>query len=184
MQASGEAGASADAAADDMVRLGVIARPHGVRGEVRVHPYNQESELLNEVRTVHLVNEDGSSRRARLKRVRRAPKVWLAKFEGVNSIEEAEPLRGVYVALPRDRLPALDEGEFYLRDTVGMAVVRDGERLGEVIEVMLYPSIECLRVAFDDGVREVPAMRPWLKRVDTEAREVRVGDLSDLPVES
>lgn len=163
--------------------LGAVTRPHGVRGELRVHAFNADSELIAELDVLHLRDKTGALTAHRVLAARRAPKTWLVALEGVTTVEAAEALREREVCVPRDQMPAPAADEFYLRDAVGLPVKRAGEIVGEVLEIMLYPSMECFRCRFADGVREVPVMRPWVEGVDIEAGEVRVGDLDDLPVE-
>lgn len=180
---SGERDRSAPDGSDQWVALGAISRPHGVRGELRVHLFNADSELLATRTRVHLRDAAGKVTAHEVRSSRRAPKTWLLALEGITTPEAAELLRDHEVCIPRDEMPAPDEDEFYLRDAVGLPVVRAGEKVGEVLEVMLYPSMECFRCRFADGIREVPVMRPWVEGVDIEAGEVRVGDLDDLPLE-
>jgi len=165
------------------VSLGAISRPHGVRGELRVHLFNADSELLTTLPRVHLRDPQGQVTAFGVRSARRAPKTWLLALDGITTPEAAEALRDHEVCISRDEMPPPAEDEFYLRDAVGLPVVQHGERVGEVLEVMLYPSMECLRCRFADGIREVPVMRPWVEGVDIEAGEVRVGDLDDLPLE-
>lgn len=174
----------ASAAPDsEWVALGVVTRPHGVRGELRVHAFNADSELLASLRTVHLRDAAGALREYKVRSARRAPKTWLMFLAGIDTVEAAETLRDQELCIAREHMPPPDPDEFYLRDAIGLPVKRAGEIVGEVLEVMLYPSMECFRCRFEDGIREVPVMRPWVEGVDVEAGEVRVGDLDDLPVE-
>jgi 16S rRNA processing protein RimM len=172
-----------DVSEQEWVSLGAISRPHGVRGELRVHLFNADSELLTTLSRVHLRDAQGKVTAFAVRSARRAPKTWLLALDGITTPEAAEALRDHEVCISRDEMPAPAEDEFYLRDAVGLPVVRGGEKVGEVLEVMLYPSMECLRCRFADGIREVPVMRPWVEGVDIEAGEVRVGDLDDLPLE-
>lgn len=167
----------------EWVALGVITRPHGVRGEVRVHAFNADSDLLSQLSHVQLRNPAGQLHGHRVRSARRAPKTWLLALDGVATVEAAEQLRNHEVCIARADMPPPDEDEFYLRDAVGLPVTRGGEAIGVVLDIMLYPSMECFRCRFADGIREVPVMRPWVEGVDVEAGEVRVGDLDDLPVE-
>ena len=172
---------------DEWVALGAITRPHGVRGDARIHPFNEASKLLGKVPEVALRDERGALEVRKISRARRAPKVWIVHLDGCHGPEDVDALRKREVCVKRSQMPALRDDEFYLRDAVGLRVVRTTEEgdedLGEVVQVMFYPTMECLRCRFSDGVRELPIVRPWVERVDIEAGVVRVGDLSDLPLE-
>ena len=82
----------------------------------------------------------------------------------------------------RNTLPPLAEDEFYLLDLEGLALERDGERVGEVARVLEYPASVCLEVRFPDGVREIPILEPWVQGIDVEAGVIELGPWDDLPV--
>lgn len=164
------------------IAFGVVTRPHGVRGEVRVHPYNPDSELLLQVDRVWLLAEGAEPRQVVVERARRGPHAVLVQLEGVRGREQAEALRGTVLGIDRDVLPPTGEDEWYVVDLVG-SVVRDaqGTMLGEVVDVISYPSVDCLKVRAPDGDREVPMVEPWIQRVDPEAGEVRVSGFDQMP---
>ena len=61
---------------------------------------------------------------------------FIVRFDGVADRNAAEALRNVKLYVERDRLPAAEDGEFYLADLIGLAAVTpQGEPLGEVIAV-------------------------------------------------
>ena len=176
--------AAPDLIALDLIALGVVARPHGVRGELRVHPYNPESTLLLTEPLLWLRERGGLTREATVEHARPGPKgaVLLTLVEVVDR-EEAERLRGAELCVPRAHLPKLAEGEWYQADLVGLrAVSAAGDVLGEVVEVVEYPTVCCLRVRCEDGDREVPLVEPWVGEVDVEGGRVVVTGLADLPM--
>lgn len=163
-----------------LVALGAIGRPHGVRGEVRVHRFNTESTLLLETSTVWLCR-DGEVREQRIERARLHGEHVLLVLEGVRGREGAEALRGYEVCVPREALPEPDEDEVYHADLIGLsAVLADGTRAGEVVDVLSYPSADCLLVRGEDADREVPVLPPYVASIDLDARVVVVAHLEDL----
>jgi 16S rRNA processing protein RimM len=105
-------------------------------------------------------------------------------LEGIDGREAAEGLRGVELAVPRAELPEPTEGEWYFVDLIGLrAVDARGEAVGEVIDVVSYPSIDCLVVRMADGIREVPVVEPWLVAIDVDGGRVTVGDIADFPIQ-
>ncbi|HJL15822.1 MAG TPA: ribosome maturation factor RimM [Sandaracinaceae bacterium LLY-WYZ-13_1] len=169
--------------AERLVPLGAVTRPHGVRGEVRVHRFNPDSTLLLERDTVWLRTDDAPARPMRIERARLHGELILLTFEGVRGREAAEALRGQQVCVPRAELPEPDEDEHYHVDLIGLAAVDpDGRALGEVADVLRYPSVDCLAVDADDGRREVPFVEPYVVEVDLEAERVVIAHLEDLDV--
>ncbi|MEM8608971.1 MAG: ribosome maturation factor RimM [Myxococcota bacterium] len=172
---------------DDTVRwveLGVIARPHGVTGELRIHVYNPESSLLEQLQEVFVLSEDDEPPSlVEVLGTRRAPKSLLMRLRDVETREDADALRGFRLAVPRAALPDLEEGEYYHADLIGLAAYTGDTRVGEVVEVLDYPSVDCLRLRTDAGFLEVPMLPPWFDRVDIEAGKVHLKTLEDIPVQ-
>lgn len=168
---------------DPLVALGVVARPHGLRGELRVHPFNKDSDLILHQKHIVLCKDGAESPREVL-HARRANKVVLMLLSGCDNCDAANELRGHEVRVPRSAFPEPDPNEFYLVDLEGLRVVdTEGEVVGTVSQVMEYPSIECIRIDCSDGFREVPLLSPWLVEVCLDDGEIVVGDLSDIPVD-
>lgn len=167
---------------DALVPVGVISRPHGVRGALRVHPYNAESEVFGKRLEALWLQApgDAEARRVELSSCRRAAKYAIVELAGVSGREAADALRGHEVSVPRSLLPDLDDDEFYFADLAGRPVLRAGESVGEVLRVLRYPSVDCLEVRSPDGVREVPLLEPWVAELSEDA--VVVGPWDDLPV--
>jgi 16S rRNA processing protein RimM len=88
----------------------------------------------------------------------------------------AEALRGQSLYVPRDRLPATGEDEYYHEDLVGLAATAaDGRELGKVVAVLNYGAGDILEIATGDGGSElVPFTRAAVPTVDLAARTVEV----------
>ncbi|MCA9605889.1 MAG: 16S rRNA processing protein RimM [Myxococcales bacterium] len=167
---------------DPWVALGAIARPHGVRGEVRVFRYNPESTLLLDQSRVWLA-EGGEHRPIRVLAARIHGDMVLLTLQGVGDRDAAEALRGVEVCVGRDALPPPEEDEVYHVDLVGLNVVDEtGSPVGSVSDVIRYPSVDCLVVEGEDGVREIPLLDPYVVEVRLEEKRVVVANLEDLDV--
>ncbi len=166
------------------IELGVIARPHGVAGEVRVHVYNPGSTLLEGLSEVFVRAEEGEAPSlVEVIGTRRGPKALLVRFAGVESREDAEALRGFTLCVPREALPELEEGEYYHADLIGLEAYEDGRSVGKVVAVLDYPSVECLKLKTDEGFLEVPMLPEWLDRLDIENGKVHLKGLDDIPVQ-
>jgi 16S rRNA processing protein RimM len=159
-----------------------IARPHGVRGELRLSVYNLESGLLSTRPPVKLRLPDGTERDATFSSVRAANKGLLAKLAGVDGRDAAEALRGAVVCVPRDAFPPPDDDEFYACDLEGArAVMASGEAIGRVSGVTSYPTCDVLVVVREDGAKlEVPLTDAYVASVDPAAGEVRLVTIDGL----
>ena len=171
---------------DDYIAIGGITKPHGLRGEMRVHAFNLESPLWTKLKHVQLVHADGRREPRTVLRSKRAHKYVVVCLEGVESIEAVDALRKVEIHVLRSEFPEAAQEEYYYADLPGMRVVdEEGTALGQVLQVLEYPAVDCIEVRGDSGgVREVPLTRPWLRDIDSTAKRVVVRDWDDLPVRS
>jgi 16S rRNA processing protein RimM len=159
------------------VPLAEVARPHGVRGELRLRLYNADSDLLLDLDEVLLRPAEGSEVLLRVEGARRANDAILMKLVSVDDRDRADELRGAAVCARRADFPPLEEGEFYACDVAGArVVVEGGDELGTVAELRTYPTVDVLVVTATDGGRawEVPLVDSVVLRVDVEAKLVTV----------
>lgn len=158
-----------------------MVRPHGVRGDLGVKLYNPESRVLLEHDVVWLCGPEGA-RSVGVTHARPYREGLLMRFAGHEVRDEAEALRGQEVALPREVLPSPDPDEYYHVDLIGLRVFEDDTDVGEVEDVLAYPTVDVLCVRSSDGVREIPMIEPYLAEVDLEAGHVTVRHLNDIPL--
>jgi 16S rRNA processing protein RimM len=98
----------------------------------------------------------------------------LVKFQGVDTREAAEGLRGALYVTP-DALRELDESEFWEHDLLGCAVTTvDGAVAGEVTALIPGVAQDLLEVQTPSGPRYVPAVKELIVSVDLDARRVVV----------
>ncbi len=164
-----------------LVEIGRLTRPHGVRGEVRVHLHNAESETLDSVREVTLVRKGATLGVYAVTSLRHADKAVLLRLRGVEDRDRAEALRGSSVCVPRSALPALAPGEYYLGDLVGARVVGPSGDVGVVVSVNVHPSVDSVVIRTETGdLVEQALADPWILRVDTEAGVLELASLDGL----
>jgi 16S rRNA processing protein RimM len=97
---------------------------------------------------------------------------FLVKFEGVDSREEAELVKGT-LYVPADKARDLDDGEYWERDVVGCSVVTaDGTTVGTVTEVIPGPAQDLLEIDTARGPRLIPFVAEIVTEVDPGERRV------------
>ncbi len=164
------------------VPVAEVARPHGVRGEVRLQVYNLGSDLLLARPPVRLRLPDGSEREVKIRSARAVNKGILVELEGVSDRDAAEALRGAEVCVRRDLFPAEEEGEFYACDLEGArAVLASGEEVGRVTAVQSYPTCDVLLIDRGPaGPLEVPLVDAYVASVDPERAIVELVTIEGL----
>lgn len=131
---------------DKPVTLAAVTGAHGVAGEVRLKLFGEGFEALKP----HKSFNEG---KLTLTKVRSDNKGGaIARFAEVAGRNEAEALRGTVLTVPRSALPALDEGEFYYSDLLGLPVVTDaGDEVGTVCAVENFGATEIVEIEKPDG---------------------------------
>jgi 16S rRNA processing protein RimM len=162
----------------DPVLLARLLRPQGRHGELLAEILTDFPERFAERRHVLLLGTlAGEPRPMELERHWLHKGGVVLKFKGVNSINEAEPLRGAHVAVPAEERVALEDA-FYIGDLIDCRLVDEAGdtavAIGRIVDVQREPvSADLLVVASSDG-REllVPFAKAYLVRVDVAAGEV------------
>lgn len=113
-----------------MICLGVLTRPHGIKGEFCMDLYADSPSLLSGPLTMK--KPDGAEMPCTAAGFRPHKQGWLVSIRGVNDRTQAEGLIGSTLWLPRRCLPALNENEAYIADLLGRPVaLPDGTVLGK-----------------------------------------------------
>jgi 16S rRNA processing protein RimM len=161
-----------------MIRVGVVARPHGVRGAIAVTLDDPSSTTLHHVDHVFLgaSEDDAAARRIAVRRGGTGRKGQaLLELEGVGSFEAADGLRGLWVMVERGQLPPLGAGEYLQRDLLGLrAVDAAGAELGAVAEIVDTASVPILVVRGEGAERYVPFTEDHVLAVDVPGGTIRV----------
>jgi 16S rRNA processing protein RimM len=154
--------------------IGRITAPHGVRGEVRVHPETDFPERFASVKDVYVIRGERVDP-AVVVGCRPHGAVLLMRFEGVATLDDAERLRGASIAIPRADAVPLGPDAYYVHEILGMRVVTEaGRALGVIAEVLRAPANDVYVVRGERGEVLVPALRAVVRRVDRGAREMVV----------
>jgi len=153
--------------------MGRIAAPYGIKGWIKVQPFS-DSPLGLLQNAVWQVGQEGNWQQQVIASARKHGASVLAKFEGIESREEAAALRGLQVAISRDDFPVPASGEYYWADLIGLKVVNDaGVALGTVSRLFETGANDVMVV---DGERErlVPFIEPVIRQVDITGGVIKV----------
>jgi len=167
--------------ADGFVVLGTIVRPHGLKGEVKVDLACAGVERLTSCKNLKLVKHGKELMKVTVIRgFTHNDGDAVVRFKEVQSPEEAETLRGVYVAVLSEDRGELPEDQYYMDDLMGLSVeTLEGRKMGVIDEIMEGPANSVLVIKKDGREFLVPALKSMIRKVDLKAKLVLV----DLPEE-
>ncbi len=172
---------SKERAGERYVALAEVARPHGVRGELRLKVHNPDSRVLLDRPAIRLVTADGAVREARFEAVREVPGALLARLAGVADRDGAEQLRGAQVEVSRSLLSPAEDDEYYCCDLEGCDVICGGEPIGRVEHVASYPTCDALVVLRKGKARlEVPLVPRYIESIDVAGGRIEVSAIAEL----
>jgi 16S rRNA processing protein RimM len=154
------------------ILLGIVGRPHGVRGHVHVHSYAANPADLAAYGMLH----DGAGRRFSLRWVADGI-AELTRHDGATATPitdraVAASLTNTRLYIDRGALPPPEPDEFYLADLVGLAArLPDGSPVGEVLALHDYGAGAFVEISGRDGAAAVllPFTREAVPAVDLAA---------------
>src|SRR6187401_1317302 len=117
---------------DDMVLVGRIARPHGLKGDVVVNPETDFAEERFAPGATLWTRSDRGDEQLVVASSRMQGARPVVGVEGFGCIEDAERLAGLDLRVPEAALRQLAEGTYYRHQLIGCVVETvSGERVGE-----------------------------------------------------
>lgn len=153
----------------ELMSVGQITKPHGVRGEVKVFSLTDSLERFRELDRVYIDDKEVKITSVKLQKDRA-----ILKIEGIDSIEEADLYRNKYLQVKREDAIKLPEGSYYVADLMDCYVYdTDGEELGKVYDVISTGSNDVYWVK-SEGKEDVliPVLKTIVEEVDIENNKI------------
>lgn len=162
------------------IAVGIIRKPHGVRGEASVESWTSSLDRFSELHSVMLVSPDETETRTmEIEAVRAHVDRVLIKFVGIESSDDLRELQNWTIEIPRTDARKLDADEYFLHDLVGLMLVdREGKQIGEVKDVYEGGGGMLLNVEGAGGEFEVPFAARICTEIDLPGKRIVV-DLPD-----
>ena len=147
------------------VEAGEIVSTHGVRGEAKVLCWLDDPEMLCEFDRCVIDGKEMIMEQVRVQKT-----CNLVKLQGIDTVEEAQKLRGKTVELYREDI---DEEVIFAAELVGMEVFAGEEKIGKIAEVLTYPG-NSVYVVKGQYEYMIPAVSQFILDTDMEANTMQV----------
>ena len=159
-----------------MIAIGIIRKPHGVRGEASVEAWTGSLDRFTEVSNVTLVSPDEREKRdVTIESVRVHGDRALLKFSGIESPEDVDALRGWTLEIPDDAAKKLEEDEYFLHDLIGMKLVDEsGAEKGVVTDAYEGGGGTLLEVTRGKRKFDLPFASEICVKIDVAAKTITV----------
>ncbi len=160
--------------------IGVVRKPHGIKGGLKVSLYSIDLEMLQTLEQL-FVNTGSDWKQLTLNSSQGYDDFTILNFNEIQDRTEAEAYRDQEIFTLRDDLPSLDDDEYYINDLVGCDVVNErNENLGKVIEILSPGAHEVLLISDGDSETLVPLVDEWIAKIDIQAKRIQVNSEEEL----
>ena len=147
------------------LEAGEIVSTHGVRGEMKVLPWSDGPDFLLDFSRVRIGTTEYAVESCRVQKT-----CNLLKVQGVDTVEQAQALRGKTVEVYRQDAPA---DLIFVAELIGMDVVTDGKSIGALSDVLDYPGNK-VYVVKGEHEYMIPAVSQFIENIDMDAGVIRV----------
>lgn len=134
---------------EQFILVGTIAKPHGLRGELKLNCFSAGDGAFSGHERYVLVDDQGKlSEPLMVERQRRQGKTVVIKLEGIDSRDRAEKAFGKGVLIDKADLPALGENEYYWYQFIGLEV-----------KTIDDTSVGKIHAIFNNGAQDIMVVR-------------------------
>ena len=120
----------------DILEIGQIVNTRGLRGEVKVNSFSEDSKKYKKLSTILVKNKD-EYKEYEIEKVSYSKNQVILKLKGIDHIDYAEKLRNLYIYVKKSDLGDLPEGTYYIADLIGLDVYTEsGDFLGKVDDIL------------------------------------------------
>lgn len=149
---------------NNLLKAGKIVNTHSLRGEVRIYPYCDDADFLCEFDSLYVENEIMDVVSSRVHKGQA-----LIKFDGIDSINDAEKLVGKIIYIDKDEVE-LEEGRYFIEDIKGLSVydIDTDELYGKVINVIETGANDVFEIKSEDKILLIPKIDQVIKEINLE----------------
>lgn len=159
------------------LKVGKIVNTHSLKGEVKVISSTDfEEERFKKGSKLLITRGNQLIREVVVQSYRNHKNFLLVKFEGIDSVEEAEKLKNLQIKIDSDEVGELEENEFYFHQIIGCEVFDENDKnLGEIIDI-LTPGANDVWVIKGENGKEIliPYIEDVVKQIDIINKKVNI----------
>jgi 16S rRNA processing protein RimM len=165
----------------ELVTIGKIIKPFGVKGEVRVLPLSDVPGRFHALTDVTVMAPSGRTLLTRVTRVREDRGGYVIGLEALSTPEEAAGFRGGWIKIPEEDVPPLPAGQYYEFQLIGMTVMDEaGRMLGTLEEILETGSNSVFAVRRNGREVLIPGTRDVVASVRVDERMMTIRSITGL----
>jgi 16S rRNA processing protein RimM len=159
---------------DDLVLIGEVVKPHGIRGEIKVYLFSEKPGNFKQYKEIFLQEPTGRGTEAfTVVKSREHGKLAILQLESVGTIEAAEDLKGRNIWVNKTDFPALGSGEYYWQQLNGLMVVTEaGQEIGRVSKLFNTTAHDIMVVTGAGHEFMIPVKGEIIKDIDEQGGKI------------
>ena len=159
------------------LKVGKIVNTHSLKGEVKVISSTDfEEERFKKGSKLLITRGNQLIREVIVESYRNHKNFLLVKFEGIDSVEEAEKSKNLQIKIDSDEVGELEENEFYFHEIIGCQVFDENDRnLGEIIDILTPGANDVWVIKGEEGKEIlIPYIEDVVKQIDIINKKVNI----------
>lgn len=166
---------------EEYFEIGQIVNTSGLKGILKIKPFTDDIKKFSNLKTIYIKTKSGLTE-FKIEQVRYVKNMVMLKLAGIDTVEEAEKYKNLYIKILRDQEEELEEGSYYVVDILGCKVNTDAnQELGKIVDVFQTGSNDVYVVKDEQGKQILlPAIKQVIKNVDIKNKIITVHLLEGL----
>ena len=149
----------------EFLQAGEVVSTHGVRGEMKILPWSDGPDFLLGFKRVRIAGVEYKVESCRVQKT-----CNLLKVKGVDTVEQAQALRGKTIELYREDAPA---DLVFIDELIGVQVFADEKLIGEISDVLDYPGNK-VYVVTGEHTYMIPAVKQFVHEINLNTNAMQV----------
>lgn len=166
----------------EYLEIGQIVNTQGLKGEMRIYPYTDDVKRFDDLKKIY-VEIDNEKIRLDIKSVRYYKNLVIAKFDNIDTIEQAIKYKGKYIFIDEGDKLDLPDDTYYIADLINCIVIdnKTSLQVGIITDVFKTKANDVYVVKQELGNEIlIPAIKKVIANIDIKSKKVFINSLEDL----
>jgi 16S rRNA processing protein RimM len=165
----------------DLIAIGRISKPIGTRGEVNISPLTDDQQRFVNLPAVWLGHNAANVEWKKILKVRINVKQVILNFDGIETVEDAEKIKDVYLFVPKEDAVKLQDGRYFVDDVIGCEVLTEEKtNVGMITDLLSLPMNDLWVLKKDNKEILIPAVKAIIRQVDIKNKRIIIHALNGL----
>ncbi|MEO0288238.1 MAG: ribosome maturation factor RimM [candidate division WOR-3 bacterium] len=152
-----------------LFKVGKILKPHGLKGNLKIHFYDKDREL--QIPEFFYINGE----KFFVESAGRIGSNFIIKFKGIDDRTGAEKLQNLYVEVEEKDLVKLKKNQYHSHEIVGSKIFsKDGQEIGKVVNIIFLENGDVLEVDIKGKKETVLFKKDFFSEIDPENKILKL----------